>query len=797
MLGRIQNPPEFDPDPVYENNPTNLQVENITGDNIEFGVFNSQSNGQGIPYIMLVNRNCVPNVNATITITLKNGNYNYISANKWYVITDTLDKPNEDLFVLANSSGKLIFTKTLGPGEGRLLRISQTLRGDIAGTKQGKIYIGGDVVVNGTLTINSGTIVKVALSDDTNIGYDANRCEIIVNGTLQTNGTSANRVIFTSGQSTTTQPAPGNWYGIRINNANASAKIQYCTIEYSVYGLHFSNFNSSSYAKYNIIRNNSYSGIYESYTGGVDLPIMYNTIDNNGYYGVYIGSSQKLTVVSNTITGNGWYNVHIDGAGTGRINGNTLDGGTSYESKYGIYAVNYSGSLNVLSNTIRNHCQYGIYLTPSSSSVVTTISSNTLQNNLYSGILVNGVGSGGSINGNHVSFPISLYNSNGIYCYNSSPKVENNTVQSTYRGLCFNNSSSIVRSNIVKSNFYGIWCNSNRYTTKPDLGNSTSQGCNQIYSNTEWDVYVEDIYGKPELYIKAEYNYWGGGAPNTNKISISAVDVYPYRTTICGSGSCKPECPTLANSGFELTTNFGKTKRPEAWKLLPDTNIAVIDTSVFVGGEKSAKVKPGADAYLFQRINGVKPNYKYLISAYTIRGIGEVGTDDNYKSMTDEPVNDSTLTWKRISVVYKASRGYFDIKLDADIDSLAWFDEVLIEELGYDSSSTVMPSASSIGKNLPKEFALSQNYPNPFNPETVINYQIPEVQDSKITVSLHIYNITGQLVKTLVNGEQEPGYYRVIWDGKDNKGNEVTSGIYLYKIIAGNFQQVRKMIIMK
>ena len=89
--------------------------------------------------------------------------------------------------------------------------------------------------------------------------------------------------------------------------------------------------------------------------------------------------------------------------------------------------------------------------------------------------------------------------------------------------------------------------------------------------------------------------------------------------------------------------------------------------------------------------------------------------------------------------------------------------------------------------------SLSQNYPNPFNPETVIGYTLAEASN----VHLVIYNLVGQQVRVLVSNSQAAGQYRVRWDGRDASGYQVTSGVYLYRLVAGTQVEIRKMVLMK
>ncbi len=94
---------------------------------------------------------------------------------------------------------------------------------------------------------------------------------------------------------------------------------------------------------------------------------------------------------------------------------------------------------------------------------------------------------------------------------------------------------------------------------------------------------------------------------------------------------------------------------------------------------------------------------------------------------------------------------------------------------------------------LPTTFALSQNYPNPFNPTTEIQYQVPE----KNHVSIKVFNISGQLVKTLVNTAKDAGSFTVKWDGRDQAGFQLPSGVYMYEMKAGSFIQNKKMLLIK
>lgn len=116
---------------------------------------------------------------------------------------------------------------------------------------------------------------------------------------------------------------------------------------------------------------------------------------------------------------------------------------------------------------------------------------------------------------------------------------------------------------------------------------------------------------------------------------------------------------------------------------------------------------------------------------------------------------------------------------------------------GYYDNIVVNSLLTSVDDNsetgLPDGFSLEQNYPNPFNPDTQISYQLT----TSGYISLNIYDLLGREIKTLVSKEQASGNYTVSWDGKDESGNIVPSGIYLYTLKAGSFTESKKMILMK
>ncbi len=142
--------------------------------------------------------------------------------------------------------------------------------------------------------------------------------------------------------------------------------------------------------------------------------------------------------------------------------------------------------------------------------------------------------------------------------------------------------------------------------------------------------------------------------------------------------------------------------------------------------------------------------------------------------------NDTALVnaYYKDSLVNRAKVDTFVLRADAII----LFEANIVTGVGYE----VLP-------NIPNDYTLSQNYPNPFNPSTKIQFGLPASEN----VQLKIYDVLGREVRTLVNEQYNAGMYSVQWDGKNNYGKQVATGMYIYHLRAGQFSQTKKMLLMK
>jgi hypothetical protein len=209
------------------------------------------------------------------------------------------------------------------------------------------------------------------------------------------------------------------------------------------------------------------------------------------------------------------------------------------------------------------------------------------------------------------------------------------------------------------------------------------------------------------------------------------------------------------------------------WKSLPKIGVSIDNLIPTAPGNLATTLQDGKVLLTWDESPDPDFNYFSILRSdqpgFDPNTADEIGTTVDPVFLDENVQPGETWYYRVVAYDFNANKGEFS-------------DEVFASITGIDDNIT-----------LPTEFALEQNYPNPFNPSTTIEFALPQAVD----VSLKIFNIRGQLVKTLVSGNKAAGRYSLTWDGTDNFGNKVASGTYIYAIKAGNFVQNKKMILLK
>ena len=156
--------------------------------------------------------------------------------------------------------------------------------------------------------------------------------------------------------------------------------------------------------------------------------------------------------------------------------------------------------------------------------------------------------------------------------------------------------------------------------------------------------------------------------------------------------------------------------------------------------------------------------------------------EDSSTYVFSELIQDTSIT---LELEDNAQYYWMVIALDTD--------DFIVGSNDNTPNTMVVGTLSIDGADIPEVFALHQNYPNPFNPTTQIKYDLPE----DALVNITIYDIMGRSIRSLVNSQQTAGYRSIQWNATNNLGEPVSAGMYLYTIQAGEFRQVKKMVLLK
>jgi len=535
--------------------------------------------------------------------------------------------------------------------------------------------------------------------------------------------------------------ASSNNYGIYLENSSNANTLTGNTVSSNYFGIYLY-FSSNNTLTGNTANNNEYEGICLDYSCNANT-LTDNTAESNGDCGIYLYDSNNNTLTGNTASSNDYCGIYLSSSSN-----STLTGNTASSNDCGIF-LNESGNNTLTGNTASFNAEYGIYLYYSCNA--NTLTGNTASSNYY-GIYLYYLNNANTLTGNTAN-----NNGNyGIYLWYSS----NNTIY--LNNLSGNTSGNAYVENVSDN----IWRSPT--TIYYDYNGGS------FHKN-----YLGNYYGN---YSGSDAD--GDGIGNTAYIGMGMTDNYPLMdTSACYllqawwlSGDSKMYKDDMSKAPGSVTiTNGGSHIWIADQAALININVPGTDswtgqiafTSAPANGH-SFKVEigywngtnfiaGGPDATLTG--NGSKTVFTYTTdaSAFTVN-------TGNYLAL--RITNNSTLS-------YAVQTGG------------AWS---YCSSPNSSKNYLVSVENNSMTENVPKEYALHQNYPNPFNPVTKISYEIPV----KSQVTLKVYDMLGREVARLYDGEREAGRYEAEFNGM-----RFSSGVYFYKLEAGSYKAVKKLLLLK
>ena len=286
---------------------------------------------------------------------------------------------------------------------------------------------------------------------------------------------------------------------------------------------------------------------------------------------------------------------------------------------------------------------------------------------------------------------------------------------------------------------------------------------------------------------------------NDAQMLIDWMDLSEHRCGlwICGDGIAKDLTADASTSALTLMgTKCGVTLVNDSYFDLTGGRTG--------GGAVNPLITGDTDANIF--VHGTSPAVPDKFYAYggcpIINLFDVLGKTAGGKRALDYPAYGGTNYYAGISNAWQNGAGYdvrtmwfgFSFQYIRDDRMVSPIDR---REIAQDVFSwmqfTIKPCCCCAGAETPSAYNLAQNFPNPFNPSTTIRYDMKE----KGLVRIKIYNVAGALVRTLVDDMKDTGAYSILWDGRNNAGTAVASGIYFYKMETKGFSQTRKMVMLR
>ncbi|MDI6767702.1 MAG: T9SS type A sorting domain-containing protein [Bacteroidota bacterium] len=598
------------------------------------------------------------------------------------------------------------------------------------------------VTIAGNFTVNSGQYFEVEAGKT--LKFSAPGTGMITSyGEFKTSGTSTNHVTITSASAT---PSPGDWYAIYLYGGPNTLK--YCEINYATYGIILSSTQGTIIENCNI-RNCSQTGVYEMNSMGYGALRLIGTIIKNNQWGLAVVNSwaslESNTQIQNNISG-GFY------VGNGYVYmGSTL---LQLNGSYGIW-VDQSGS--------------NVYFSP------------------------NGYSAGGNT-------------------------VKNNTIRQVWSK---DNANLFI-------GYKALVCECDHYSSSIMSLNKPAPGCEPPCS-WEWQEsggYNSISGGDDWIWnhanpIYAHLTYWGDPPSCTvppEKFLGSGIVYRDYplcsQTTMMASSGELP-VENVSDISSNISSSDDSSRIIHLIKYLKRVIIENPDSADYVlpmllpfigpGGQFNYALDEPWEIFL-EQTEKTTTSKSIKTQAYIYRVLNRMFEQD-YNGvialadgiLTKKPSNElwlyaqsqkiySYLLLGDISNMKKVYEGIkskgmrIDPQWMAELQRMIDLSSGKIVSVQQFNNIDISLSASAI----PSNYSLSQNYPNPFNPVTTIQYTLTE--DEKVT--LIVYNVLGQVVRTLVDEVQDAGYKFVEFDATG-----LPSGVYFYQLKAGRYYEVKKMLV--
>ncbi|MCX7875346.1 MAG: fibronectin type III domain-containing protein [Melioribacteraceae bacterium] len=309
-------------------------------------------------------------------------------------------------------------------------------------------------------------------------------------------------------------------------------------------------------------------------------------------------------------------------------------------------------------------------------------------------------------------------------------------------------------------------------------------------STTAVDVYLSAPIGGLTVFTLTPTLYWYATG---NISSITSYTLQYSNTAGFVSGPSPAYTQTIngiTDNFYTLPSNNDNAGATIYWKV----------TAHYTGGGSSTSatgnfvIDPGASSVVplvGSPINNVQLKTTTATLSWAIPAQSKSSLtytleySDNNNFSNSKVVNDLKQNFYTVTGLKDNTTYYWRVKSNAGNNSS------LYSNVGQFITNAKVTAVEDI--SIPTEYALEQNYPNPFNPSTLIKYSLPE----NTFVTIKIYDMLGKEIKTLVSKESAAGNYSIEWKGDDNFGNKVSTGTYIYRISAGNFVAVKKMLLIK